>query len=238
MAGFNYAHVGRRTRATSCACSRSPRKSGCPAFPDVPTFKRARLRPGRRRLSRRGGAEVDPRGACASRSRTSSSRSTPNPKFIKKMEDGGFVLTDITYDKMADFMAERRRTTREGAQALGIGAVTDHAGAPHGAARATSRRRADARSTCCSPLVGVVLGTVIGALPGLSATMAVAVLVPFTFTMDPAVGPDRAGRDLHRRDLRRRLRRDPGQHAGHAVGDRHHLRRLPDGASGATAGWR
>lgn len=36
--------------------------------------------------------------------------------------------------------------------------------------------------------VGVVLGTLIGALPGLSATMAVAVLVPFTFTMDPASG--------------------------------------------------
>jgi putative tricarboxylic transport membrane protein len=34
-------------------------------------------------------------------------------------------------------------------------------------------------------LAGVVLGTVIGALPGLSATMAVAVLVPFTFTMEP-----------------------------------------------------
>lgn len=33
---------------------------------------------------------------------------------------------------------------------------------------------------------GVVLGTVIGALPGLSATMAVAVLVPFTFAMNPA----------------------------------------------------
>ncbi len=37
-------------------------------------------------------------------------------------------------------------------------------------------------------LVGVVLGTVIGALPGLSATMAIAVLVPFTFAMDPASG--------------------------------------------------
>lgn len=35
-------------------------------------------------------------------------------------------------------------------------------------------------------LAGVVLGTIIGALPGLSATMAVAVLVPFTFTMPPA----------------------------------------------------
>ncbi len=35
-------------------------------------------------------------------------------------------------------------------------------------------------------LAGVVAGTVIGALPGLTATMAVAVLVPFTFGMDPA----------------------------------------------------
>ena len=37
-------------------------------------------------------------------------------------------------------------------------------------------------------LVGVTLGTFIGALPGLSATMAVAVLVPFTFAMAPASG--------------------------------------------------
>lgn len=37
-------------------------------------------------------------------------------------------------------------------------------------------------------LAGVALGLVIGALPGLSATMAVAVLVPFTFTMAPASG--------------------------------------------------
>jgi putative tricarboxylic transport membrane protein len=33
---------------------------------------------------------------------------------------------------------------------------------------------------------GVVAGTIVGALPGLSATMAVAVLVPFTFAMEPA----------------------------------------------------
>ncbi len=37
-------------------------------------------------------------------------------------------------------------------------------------------------------LLGVIGGTIIGALPGLSATMAVAVLVPFTFTMDPSSG--------------------------------------------------
>lgn len=35
-------------------------------------------------------------------------------------------------------------------------------------------------------IAGVVFGTVIGALPGLTATMAVAVLVPFTFGMNPA----------------------------------------------------
>ncbi len=37
-------------------------------------------------------------------------------------------------------------------------------------------------------LCGTVLGTFIGALPGLSATMALAVLAPFTFTMAPASG--------------------------------------------------
>lgn len=37
-------------------------------------------------------------------------------------------------------------------------------------------------------LGGVTLGTIIGALPGLSATMAVAVLVPFTFALSPASG--------------------------------------------------
>ncbi|BAS27161.1 tripartite tricarboxylate transporter permease [Limnochorda pilosa] len=35
---------------------------------------------------------------------------------------------------------------------------------------------------------GVTVGLVFGALPGLTATMAVAVLVPFTFTMDPTSG--------------------------------------------------
>ena len=34
--------------------------------------------------------------------------------------------------------------------------------------------------------LGVVAGTVIGSLPGLTATMAVAVLVPLTFTMEPS----------------------------------------------------
>lgn len=37
-------------------------------------------------------------------------------------------------------------------------------------------------------LVGTLAGTVIGALPGLSAVSGVALLLPFTFTMDPAQG--------------------------------------------------
>ena len=71
--------------------------------------------------------------------------------------------------------------------------------------------------------------------------MAVAVLVPFTFGMAAGVGADLARCHLHRRHLRRRLRGDPAQYAGHAVVDRDDLRRLSDGArrqgrSGADAG--
>jgi TctA family transporter len=36
--------------------------------------------------------------------------------------------------------------------------------------------------------MGTLLGITLGAIPGLTPTMAVAVLVPFTFTMDPATG--------------------------------------------------
>lgn len=36
--------------------------------------------------------------------------------------------------------------------------------------------------------VGVILGTVVGAIPGLTATMAMAIFVPFTFFMDPMQG--------------------------------------------------
>ena len=35
---------------------------------------------------------------------------------------------------------------------------------------------------------GVVIGTVIGAIPGMTVTMGVALTLPFTFNMHPAVG--------------------------------------------------
>ena len=36
--------------------------------------------------------------------------------------------------------------------------------------------------------VGVLLGMVVGTLPGLTATMGVALLVPFTFALPPGAG--------------------------------------------------
>ena len=37
-------------------------------------------------------------------------------------------------------------------------------------------------------ILGVFMGIIFGALPGLTATMGLALLVPFTFTMSPAAG--------------------------------------------------
>ncbi|MGC8811750.1 MAG: tripartite tricarboxylate transporter permease, partial [bacterium] len=36
--------------------------------------------------------------------------------------------------------------------------------------------------------IGVVAGIIVGALPGLTATMGVALLIPFTFGLDPVHG--------------------------------------------------
>ena len=55
---------------------------------------------------------------------------------------------------------------------------------------------------------GVAAGICIGALPGLTATMGVALLLPLTFGMDATSGILTA-RDLCRRDLRRIHLRDP-----------------------------
>src|SRR3954451_18427003 len=37
-------------------------------------------------------------------------------------------------------------------------------------------------------IVGTLLGIVVGAIPGLTATMAIALLIPFTFSMAPISG--------------------------------------------------
>lgn len=44
-----------------------------------------------------------------------------DPEFKKKMEDSGFVLTDISYDKMPKFMAEKKAEYSAIAKKLGIG---------------------------------------------------------------------------------------------------------------------
>ena len=36
-------------------------------------------------------------------------------------------------------------------------------------------------------IIGVLAGIAVGAMPGLSATMAISILVPFTFGLDPLV---------------------------------------------------
>ena len=154
-----------------------------PAFPDVPTFKELGydLVGGAYR-----GVAVPYSTSEDMRQRISDIVSEINeqPDFVKKMEDGGFVLTDIPYERDGRFVAEKKE---------------EYEAAPRPSASSANETAGkmellgyflDALTpfNLMLALAGVVLGTVIGALPGLSATMAVAVLVPFTFTMDPAAG--------------------------------------------------
>ncbi|HRE12749.1 MAG TPA: tripartite tricarboxylate transporter substrate binding protein [Usitatibacteraceae bacterium] len=88
-------------------------------FPDVPTFKEL------------GGDWVDgayrgcgvPKSASEDvRKRVSDIFSAINkdPEFRQKMAEGGFELIDVTYDKMAAFMAERRAAYMEAAKLMGL----------------------------------------------------------------------------------------------------------------------
>ena len=88
-------------------------------FPDVPTFKEL------------GGDWVDGayRGCGVPKStpedlrkRVSDIFSAINrdPEFRQKMAEGGFELIDVTYDRMAPFMAERRAAYLEAAKLMGL----------------------------------------------------------------------------------------------------------------------
>ena len=118
-AGFNYAtsgvNQGEELRMLAVAA-----EERLPAFPDVPTFAELGY-------DIVGGAY---RGVAVPDSTSEEMRQkisdivqqvNENPGFVEKMESGGFVLTDITYDKMADFLEEKKAEYAEGAQALGIG---------------------------------------------------------------------------------------------------------------------
>jgi tripartite-type tricarboxylate transporter receptor subunit TctC len=119
VAGFNYASSGvaQGDELRMLAVAADERMT---AFPDVPTFKELGY-------DIVGGAY---RGVAVPASTPEDLRQrvsdivteiNQQPGFIQKMEEGGFVLTDVTYEEMDEFMVERQAEYEEGAQALGIG---------------------------------------------------------------------------------------------------------------------
>lgn len=119
VAGFNYATSGvaQGEELRMLAVAADERMA---AFPDVPTFKELGydLVGGAYR-----GVAVPASTSEELRQRISDIISEINkrPDFVKKMEEGGFFLTDVSYEKMDAFMAERKAEYAEGAEALGIG---------------------------------------------------------------------------------------------------------------------
>ena len=76
-------------------------------------------------------------------------------------------------------------------------------------------------------LLGVVAGIIFGAIPGMTATMAVAVFLPMTYAYD--LNTVSVTWSLCRRYLRWTGSGNPDQHSGYPVFHHHHLRWLPDG---------
>ena len=118
QAGFNYApsaiaHAGKMRMLAVASEKRMP------AFPDVPTFRELGY-------DVVGGAY---RGLAVPKSTPEDlrqkvsdiiSRINADPSFRKKMEDGGFVLTDVGYQAMPAFMAEKKKEYAALAVKLGI----------------------------------------------------------------------------------------------------------------------
>ncbi len=118
VSGFNYAPSGiahgDKMRMLAVAS-----ESRMPAFPDVPTFRELGF-------DLVGGAY---RGLSVPKSTPEDIRQkvsdivsgiNADPGFKKKMEDGGFVLTDITYKDMPKFMSDKKKEYGALAEALGI----------------------------------------------------------------------------------------------------------------------
>lgn len=118
MAGFNYATSG-VSQGDAMRMLAVASEERLPAFPDVPTFKELGydIVGGAYR-----GVAVPASTPEELRQRISDIVSEINaqPEFVQKMEEAGFVLTDITYDKMPEFVAERVEEYTAGAKALGI----------------------------------------------------------------------------------------------------------------------
>ncbi|PWE48338.1 C4-dicarboxylate ABC transporter substrate-binding protein [Thioclava sp. NG1] len=117
-AGFNYATSG-VSQGDAMRMLAVASDERLPAFPDVPTFKELGY-------DIVGGAY---RGVAVPASTPEPIRQkisdivteiNHRPDFVEKMESAGFVLTDIGYDKMDDFVAARIKEYTAGAKALGI----------------------------------------------------------------------------------------------------------------------
>lgn len=119
MAGFNYStsFLNQPDAVRMLAVASEER---LPTDPDVPTFQELGI-------ELVGGAY---RGVAVPSSTPEDirqavsdiiSKINANPEFIKQMEESGFVLTDITYDEMDEFMAERTQVYSDLAEKMGIG---------------------------------------------------------------------------------------------------------------------
>jgi tripartite-type tricarboxylate transporter receptor subunit TctC len=90
-----------------------------PLFPDVPTFRELGM-------DMVGGAYrgvAVPKDTPEERKRAMSDifqKINDNPQFRDKMEKMGFAVIDVTYDKVDEFMAERRKEYTEAAKGFGI----------------------------------------------------------------------------------------------------------------------
>ena len=80
--------------------------------------------------------------------------------------------------------------------------------------------------------IGTLIGVVGGALPGITITMTVIMVLPFTFGLEPLQGLAVHDRRLRRRRDRRPDHLVPARHSRQALGGGDDVRRLPDGAEG------
>ncbi|WP_445679389.1 tripartite tricarboxylate transporter substrate binding protein [Radicibacter daui] len=117
--GFNYVTSG-MNQGDAMRMLAVSAEERMPAFPDVPTFKELGydLVGGAYR-----GVAVPASTPEAVRQQVSDivTKINQQPDFIKRMQDGGFVLTDIGYKQMPDFMVRQTKEYEAGAKALGIG---------------------------------------------------------------------------------------------------------------------
>ena len=85
-------------------------------------------------------------------------------------------------------------------------------------------------------LIGAILGTITGVLPGLGPLGAMAILLSFTLRMDATGAMILFAGHLLRRHVRRLHHLHPAQHPGRVRIGRHLHRRVPDGQERARRG--